>query len=374
MRVRDHLNPMRGWSAADNVEKVRVYTRQSFLLVVVAVTIALTIQVVRSHDYLSAAAALVCAAAAVVVLQRTPGLGGTPGRGIAVPLIALGAGGATLILFGGLPTTLLTVILVSSAVAPHIGWRWSVVAAAASTALAAVLGATAVQAVVLGLSTAFMAATVRLSMWLLRMVAELDANRSAAAALSVAEERLRFSRDLHDVVGRALSAIAVKSELAATLARRGDDRAAAQMDEVRDLAHESMTDARELVRGYRTIDVASELVGARSLLSAAGIRTEIVGDVTTVPQDVAEQAAWVVREGVTNILRHSQATYCRIEFDGTSIRVVNDAPAPTGRAGGGTGLSGLTERLSAVGGRLSVDTDPKTFALTAHFPSSEARA
>ncbi|WP_353647862.1 histidine kinase [Nakamurella sp. A5-74] len=372
MRVRDYLNPMHGWREASDVEKVRVYTRQSFLMIVAGVTIALTTQAVHDRDHVAVAAALVCAAATVVILRRTPRLGGTTAGSIGVPLIALGVATATLSVFGSMQSILWTAVLVTTAIAAHLDRRWSIAAVVGPGALAAALGATAVQAVFLGLSIAFMTATVRLSMWLLQIVAELDATRNAAAALSVAEERLRFARDLHDVVGRALSAIAVKSELAATLARRDDDRAAAQMDEVRALAHDFMKDARELVRGYRTIDVASEIVGARELLSSAGIRTELVGDVMTVPPDAAEPAAWVVREGVTNILRHSRATYCRMEFDVTGIRIVNDAPAPTGSADGGTGLSGLRERLTAVGGRLSVTTDSRTFALTAHFPSSEA--
>lgn len=371
MRVRDYLNPMHGWKNSTDVDKVRVYTVQSFQLIIAAIAAAAVVASLGNEAYVAAAATVVCAAAGLVVLQRTPTLGGMSPGGIRVALIVLLTSAVVLVAFGEIPTAVWAAIFVTTPVAALVSLRWSLAAGVVAAALALALGSPVREVVIIGMSVIAMATAVRMSMWLLRIVNELDATRDAAAALSVAEERLRFSRDLHDVVGRALSAIAVKSELAATLAKRGDDRAAAQMDEVRVLAHESMADARELVRGYRSIDVRSELVGARSLLSAAGIRTELVGEVSDVPQDSAEQAAWVVREGVTNILRHSDATYCRIEFDVNTIRIVNDGPAAANGRGDGTGLSGLRERLTAVGAELSVEARPDSFTLTARFTDPE---
>lgn len=367
MTLREYLNPLHGWRDSSDVEKVRVYTQQSFLLIVAACGIAAIATSLAGGDVGTAAVAAVCAVAAVVVLQRTPSLGGTSTGDIRPAVVVLLISAALLFVLGGTSLSVWAAVLSSAALAALVDLRWSTAAAGVVLVVVAISGGGLAAAVAVGFVVVMMAVTVRLSMWLLRIVTELDATRDAAAALSVAEERLRFSRDLHDVVGRALSAIAVKSELAATLARRGDDRAADQMDEVRDLAQDSMTDARELVRGYRTVDAASELVGARSLLSAAGIRTDLVGTVADIPEGAAEQAAWVLREGVTNILRHSHASFCRIEFDVDTIRIVNDGPNPVSASGDGTGLNGLRERLTAVGGNLTVDAASDTFTLTAEF-------
>ena len=137
----------------------------------------------------------------------------------------------------------------------------------------------------------------------------MTATRDTEAALAVAEERLRFSRDVHDVLGRHLSTIAVRAELAAALARRGDPTAPDMMLEVRATAHDALREARELARGYRVSNFDQELDGASSLLAAAGIDTEV--DVDDLPMRWHEPAAWVVREAVTNVLRHSAATHGR---------------------------------------------------------------
>ncbi|QII00034.1 histidine kinase [Rhodococcoides fascians A21d2] len=370
MKLYEYLNPLHGWNDSSAVDKVRVYTRQSFLLITVGVAGGAMLTTLQYDDYLSTAAAAVCAAAAFVVVQRTPALGGESTANPRIPLAIMAVAAVVLVAGGTTSNALWAAVLVTTAVATLIPLRWSLAAAVAAAALAAALGTPAVETLILGIFIAFMAFTVQLSAWLLRIVTELDATRDAAAALSVAEERLRFSRDLHDVVGRALSAIAVKSELAATLARRGDDRAAGQMDEVRVLAQESMADARKLVRGYRSVDVASELDGARSLLSAAGISTELVGETSVLSERAAEAAAWVVREGVTNILRHSAATYCRIELTDNSIRLINDHPQPSTGRDDGTGLSGLRERLVAVGGTVTAEQTSDDFTLTAILPTS----
>ena len=153
---------------------------------------------------------------------------------------------------------------------------------------------------------------VRASLWLLGIVQDLDDASHAKAQLAVVEERLRFSRDVHDVLGRRLSTIAVQAELAATLAARGDERAAERMLEVRGVAHEALREARELARGYRATDFLNELDGARSLLRSAGI--EVRAGVDTMPRAWHEAAGWVVRESVTNVLRHSSASVVEISY------------------------------------------------------------
>lgn len=209
----------------------------------------------------------------------------------------------------------------------------------------------------------FMMFTIRSSLWLYGVIAELDRARRAQSALAVAEERLRFSRDVHDVMGRRLSTIAVQAELASSLARRGDPRAAEQMLEVRGVAHDALREARELARGYRETDLATELEGARSLLASAGIVCDVAVD--DVPPAWREPAAWVVREAVTNVLRHSRARRVTIAWDATGLSVTDDggaAPSP-GDGASGSGLRGLDERLRPLGARLEAGGGADGFAV-----------
>ena len=120
--------------------------------------------------------------------------------------------------------------------------------------------------------------TYRLSVWLLGIVWEIDRSRDVQAQLAVAEERLRFARDLHDVLGRNLALIAVNSELAAQLVRRGQDGAVERMLQVHQTAQDSMRELREVVGGYRNADLDAELAGARSVLRSAGIGCRVIGD------------------------------------------------------------------------------------------------
>ena len=198
---------------------------------------------------------------------------------------------------------------------------------------------------------------------------ELERARVDHARLAVAEERLRFSRDLHDVFGRTLSAVALKAELAAEQARRGRPEAVATMNEVQAIATDALGEVREVVRGYRESDLDAELAGARSLLEASGIEVATVTHGSTaLPAPVARAFAWVVREGTTNILRHADATRARIgltiELDGARLVLTNDRPQPASDRSG-SGLAGLSERLAEVGGTLSIERGDDTFTLTA---------
>jgi two-component system, NarL family, sensor histidine kinase DesK len=240
-----------------------------------------------------------------------------------------------------------------------------------------------------------MALSFRISGWMLGVVWEQERTRTVHARLAVAEERLRFSRDLHDVVGRTLSAIAVKSELAAELARRGQDGAVTQMLEVRELAQDSLREVRGVVSGLRTADLAAELTGARSVLRSAGIETRVIGEDARLPEDVQQALAWVVREAVTNVVRHAHPRRCTIDLDvvvpdgadrdrsaQARLTVTNDgvrdgpgdAP-PAGDAGPaarGSGLIGLRERLTEVGGQLATSVDGDRFTLCATVPLGAA--
>ncbi|MBE8471697.1 sensor histidine kinase [Streptomyces justiciae] len=218
----------------------------------------------------------------------------------------------------------------------------------------------------------FLAFTSAFSVWLLNAVYELDEARETRARLAVAEERLRFGRDLHDVVGRNLAVIALKSELAVQLAHRGRDEAVDQMTEVQRIAHDTQREVREVVRGYRDADLGVELSGAQGVLTAAGIECEVTGEAAGLPAEVQSALGWVVREATTNVLRHGDAQRCTVAVrrseDGVVLTVENDGAAgPSGP--GGSGLAGLRERLAAVDGTLEAGTVREgVFRLVAQVP------
>ncbi|MCI0383479.1 sensor histidine kinase [Streptomyces sp. CNQ085] len=220
----------------------------------------------------------------------------------------------------------------------------------------------------------------RCSGWMMRVVSELEAARETQARLAVAEERLRFGRDLHDVLGRNLSVIALKSELAVQLAQRGSLSAVDQMTEVQRIARESQREMREVVRGYREADLHTELVGARGVLRAAGIDCRIEDSGSgELAEPVQSALGWVVREGTTNVLRHADAGRCAIllRAAGSVAELVmeNDGAAGDGAATeGGSGLNGLRERLVALGGTLTGERrGDGTFRLTARIPTRPDR-
>jgi two-component system sensor histidine kinase DesK len=367
-----------GWSRLSEVERVDLYTRQSLYLLLwgsVAVIVLGNTQEVPGHETsyaVAAGGAFILTLAATAVLRDVsdlyPATEPLPWRSIAPFLVLVVAyfgfaqaqydalrGATTAVAFatlawslGGLRDTRASVVLVAVlTVMPAISARHPLFA-------------------LVGLGVAlFFVFTVRISLWLLAVVTELDSARRAQAALAVAEERLRFSRDVHDVLGRRLSTIAVQSELAATLAERGDERSAARMLEVRAVAHEALREARELARGYRSTDLDQELEGARSLLRSAGIEVRLAVD--GLPEGWRETAAWVVREAVTNVLRHSSATRVAIEWSAGELSVTNDGVAGA-VAEGGSGLAGLRERLAPLGAELSAARDGTSFRVVAALP------
>ncbi|MFF0588661.1 sensor histidine kinase [Streptomyces sp. NPDC003781] len=230
----------------------------------------------------------------------------------------------------------------------------------------------------------FLAVTSIFSLWLLNAVYALDDAKETRARLAVAEERLRFGRDLHDVMGRNLAVIALKSELAVQLARRGRPEAVEQMIEVQRIAQESQREVRDVVRGYREAALEVELAGARGVLSAAGIVSEVTGETAGLPAEVQSALGWVVREATTNVLRHGDAKKVAVKVRMSEGRVVltveNDGVAETTGDGppagpGGSGLSGLRERLSAVDGTLEAGPVGRgVFRLTAEVPLPAATA
>jgi two-component system, NarL family, sensor histidine kinase DesK len=190
---------------------------------------------------------------------------------------------------------------------------------------------------------------------LMELVRELEATRDQVAALAVSEERLRLARDLHDLLGRNLSVIALKSELARKLLGRDPAAAEREVRDVESVARESLQEARAAVLGLRQASLASEIEAARDALTAAGIEVTVhTGD--PLPAAVEAPLAFAVREATTNVLRHSRARRCDIALQPAGDRAVlevrddgtggSDSPEP------GSGLRGLGERIAHVGGTL----------------------
>ncbi|GAA3624198.1 hypothetical protein GCM10022223_46570 [Kineosporia mesophila] len=194
------------------------------------------------------------------------------------------------------------------------------------------------------------------------------------ARLAVARERDRFARDLHDLLGHSLTVITMKSELAGRLVSLDAGRAEQEIADVERLARDALADVRAAVSGYREVTLPSELVSARIALDAAGIVAELPSAVDEVPGDRRELFGWAVREGVTNVVRHSGAGHCRVTLSRTCVEIVDDGHGPgsvdavvvgsgdesvdaSGHGPGngmGNGLRGLRERAEAVGASVSV--------------------
>ncbi|EHM30692.1 putative two-component system sensor kinase [Streptomyces sp. W007] len=266
-------------------------------------------------------------------------------------------------------------------------------AAAFSVAVVALLAAAGVPGgllfgafVSLVVVTLLVLVSARPSVWSLSVMWQAEEARNMQARLAVAEERLRFGRDMHDVLGRNLSVIALKSELAVELAQRGNPAAMDQMVEVQRIARASQQEVRDVVRGYREADLPTELMGAQGVLRAAGITCTVEGadGPAGIGAPAAVQAAlgWVVRETATNVLRHGDPRHCWIRLartrDAVVLEVENDgagATRPLGSAdgddggGGGSGLAGLRVRLGALGGSLTAGAvGDDLFRVTATVP------
>ncbi|WP_405862027.1 histidine kinase [Streptomyces sp. NBC_01515] len=406
------------WGRKSTPGKVETYTRWSFhffaVIEVGAIGLPLFAQVgVGTATWMAAVVtvhALICSATASRALDWTRGRRAQPVRllwflGAVTALIAV----AALVLRERGPgddhvraaaSTLFVGVLGFGAGTLTLGVRgrrqvFGVVAGAVGGALVAQLplGVAAPAALGTGLAVLFaaggLAFTAAFSVWLLDAVYELDEARETRARLAVAEERLRFGRDLHDVMGRNLSVIALKSELAVQLARRGRTEAVEQMIEVQRIARESQREVRDVVRGYREADLRLELAGAQGVLAAAGIDCEVTGDAAGLPVEVQSALGWVVREATTNVLRHGDAGRCvvgvrveegrvvlTVENDGAKVAGGGDVGASDDGGGGGkggSGLVGLRERLTAVGGELEAGAvDGDRFRVVATVPLAGA--
>ncbi|MGV1008700.1 MAG: sensor histidine kinase [Dermatophilaceae bacterium] len=271
---------------------------------------------------------------------------------VVVAALAVGENALTMLVFVAVTTMFL------------FPMRWALLSAAVLTASVVVL-----PRVVPGWEyvpgLAFSVALAALAMFGIRQMldrqTELAAAQREIAALAIVNERTRFARDLHDILGHSLTVLTVKSELAGRLMDVDPDRARSEITQIEQLARQALSDVRTAVAGYREVTLASELASARSALDAAGIEADIPSAVDAVPAERRELFGWAVREGVTNVVRHSGARHCAIRVSPDAVEVVDDghgpapAPVPTGGPARATHcLTGLSERAAAAGASVLV--------------------
>lgn len=211
---------------------------------------------------------------------------------------------------------------------------------------------------------------------MIRTTIELREARATVAQLAANEERLRMARDLHDLLGHSLSLITLKSELAGRMLPDRPELAAQQVADIEQVSRQALVDVREAVSGYRRPTLPGELAGARTALTAAGVLADLPQEVPEdLPQEVESALAWSLREAVTNAVRHSGAKRCTITLAarqtlaGKMVELTVFDDGAGGAATHGNGLTGLTERLEAVGGTLEAGPVGRTgFRLLARVP------
>ena len=197
----------------------------------------------------------------------------------------------------------------------------------------------------------------------------LAAARAEVARLAAENERSRIARDLHDLLGHSLTTITVKAGLARRLAEHGDaDRAFAEIREVETLTRRTLGDVRAAVSAHHEVSLAGELATAREVLRAAGIIGELPPTVAESDPTLSELFGWVVREAVTNVVRHSRANHVRVTLGPRFVEVFDDGRGGV-LGGGGNGLRGLRERVEAMGGTLSVGSGISGFRVRVEVPA-----
>jgi two-component system, NarL family, sensor histidine kinase DesK len=250
-------------------------------------------------------------------------------------------------------------IYVIAAVAGHVSrWRVGVAAVVGLTTLMTAVGAfegAGIWTWSIALEGILVGGVVLVSAQLGRTNRALNLAREDMARLMVAEERLRFARDLHDLLGHSLSVIVLKAELAGKLAVASPDRVAAEVADIERVARQALADVREAVSGYRDASLTTEIEQARSALLAAGIEVSVQPLADSLPVMTENVLAWALREGVTNVIRHAGATAAGITLarrDGRAeLELIDDGRGAIDFKPG-NGLTGLRERVAGRKGEV----------------------
>jgi len=184
-------------------------------------------------------------------------------------------------------------------------------------------------------------------------------------------ERERIARDLHDVIGRTLTLVALKADLAGRLVDRDPDRAKDELAAIAGAARGGLAEVRAALAGQSGGSLSHELAASQAALATAGVAIERVGDPDQVADGAGAILAMTLREAVTNVIRHAGASQCRLDIacgaNGATLTV-----ADNGRGGSfreGNGLTGMRQRLAAAGGDLSIVTDSAGTQLRATVPA-----
>ncbi|MCA2220128.1 sensor histidine kinase [Nonomuraea aurantiaca] len=211
---------------------------------------------------------------------------------------------------------------------------------------------------------------VLVNLWLWRVARDAHEGQEARARIAVSEERLRFARDLNDLLGQSLADISARAGAASLTLREDPSAAAGEMFEVRDLARQTLREVRSTVQSYRAVDLDEVLASVRAVLEAADVRCVVRADTVSLTAETRTLLATVVREGATNILKHSKAGHCTITIEGGVLEMSNDGVDGPVNDHAPDGLGGLSQRVSAAGGTLSAArTDDGAYLLRAAVPA-----
>jgi signal transduction histidine kinase len=274
---------------------------------------------------------------------------------------------------------------------PAAGWSVFAMTVGSSVWIQIEFGSSATDIIFNGVAALLSSLVVFGLLWMTRLVTELNGTRRRLAEMAVAEERLRFARDLHDLLGMSLSAITLKSELTSRLLAIDKDKAAEEMAEILGLTRQALADVRSVASGYHELSLESESRTAQSVLAAADVQVRMEMAQHDLPVPVRTVLAVVLREGVTNVLRHSKVEHCEITVrrtaDGVCLDIINDgvekgdvpaelveeAPGTTvtphsaagngaiGRhqpPGRGSGIGNMSHRVANLGGQLTTGVEP----------------
>jgi signal transduction histidine kinase len=259
---------------------------------------------------------------------------------------------------------------------PALGWSVFAAVIAAVAWLQSPFIDNFVRAIALPIVTVDLALVAYGVTWMARTIRQLRETRQELAEVALAETRLRFARDLHDLLGLSLSAITLKSELAYRLILLDPERARTELTEVLEISRHALADVRSVASGYHEMSLAEECQTAESLLTTAGLDVRMDIDYADLPAEVSTVLATVLREGVTNVLRHSKGECCEItirtEGGEAFLHVVNDGvtkQTDRDRNGWGSGIRNMSDRVANLGGVLTAQYEGDgRFGLAARIP------